>query len=136
MGSSSRRWLNQFTHVRVNLAIMLKNGDGAPRDDRQAFGWFLKAAEAGDARSQYEIGLAFEDGRGTERNDSQAFGWYRKAVDNRRFYFHALPRLGAFSAEGRGTTADLVEASKWYLLSQPYSFRQPDDGQQFVAKCA
>jgi len=40
-----------------------------------------KAAEAGDAEAQWELGLEYTSGQRVKRDYRQAEGWYRKAAD-------------------------------------------------------
>ena len=51
-------------------------------DNAQAVYWYKKAAEKGNANSQYALGWMFENGEGVIKNLALAFDWYRK----QRFY--------------------------------------------------
>ena len=44
-------------------------GDGVPQDYKEAVRWWLMAAEEGDARAQYSLGICYKNGRGVEKND-------------------------------------------------------------------
>ncbi|MCC3859811.1 tetratricopeptide repeat protein [Pseudemcibacter aquimaris] len=43
---------------------------------------FTKAAEAGDADAQYNLGVMYEHGHGVEQDEVQAAEWYIMAADN------------------------------------------------------
>ena len=43
--------------------------------------WYRKAAEQGDARSQYNLGRMYENGCGVDKNISTAVELYRKAAE-------------------------------------------------------
>ncbi len=51
------------------------------QDDEIAFEWFLKAAQAGHAAAQLQVGRMYEDGRGTGRDYGSALKWYKKAAE-------------------------------------------------------
>jgi hypothetical protein len=46
-----------------------------------AFAEFKKAAERGDAKAQYSLGVMFHDGIGTPQNAEMARYWFVKAAD-------------------------------------------------------
>ena len=39
-------------------------GEGVPKDDREAVGWWRKAAEQGHAVAQFSLGSMYDLGRG------------------------------------------------------------------------
>ena len=51
---------------------MYNNGEGVPEDDGQAAFWYRKAAEQGDAKAQYNLGVMYDNGRGVPEDDGQA----------------------------------------------------------------
>ncbi len=57
-------------------------GVSAPRDYRQAFQWYGRAALAGDPHAQRNLGSLFRQGLGTPRDDFRAFGWYAESYTN------------------------------------------------------
>jgi Sel1 repeat len=79
------------------------------------------SAHAGDARAQYELGLAYEIGPVPNRDLAQAQHWFRKAAE--QDYPDAQFKLGVAchrrSRRGFDTTPDeaKVEAYKWYKLA-------------------
>ena len=46
----------------------------------EAFKWYRKAAEQGDAGAQYGLGWCYENGSGVDKDLSEAFKWYSKAA--------------------------------------------------------
>ena len=60
---------------------MYYNGEGVPQDKEQAFFWLLKAAEQGDANSQYNVALMYGKGEGVKQDDASALEWMRKAAE-------------------------------------------------------
>lgn len=60
------------------LGVLANQGDGA--NATEAVGWFQKAAQAGHAKAQYNLALAYERGLGVLRNRKAAIEWLRKAA--------------------------------------------------------
>jgi len=72
-----------------------------------------RAAEQGDAKSQYNLGLMYDKGvGGVAQNDAEAIKWYRKAAEQGDA--KGETNLGMMYADGRGVTRDYAEAVKWY----------------------
>jgi uncharacterized protein len=72
----------------------------------------IKAAEAGNAKAQFELGRAYEDGKGMPQDDTRAAEWFRKSADQGNAL--AQNSLGVMYALGRGVQRDKVEAVRWY----------------------
>ena len=51
------------------------------RDDAEALKWWRKAAEQGDAKAQFNLGVMYDKGQGVMRNYAEAAKWYRKAAE-------------------------------------------------------
>jgi S1-C subfamily serine protease len=89
----------------------------------------LKAkAEAGDAESEYRLGLCYFKGRGVTKDEAVAFRWSRKAAEQN--YAPAQNNLGAAYATGRGVVKDNAAAFKWYrkAAEQNYAVAQNNLG--------
>lgn len=66
-----------FVRAQVKLAeIAIAHGNNA-----EAFLWWKKAADAGDALSMFNVGSAYSVGRGVEKDMIKAIEYYRKARD-------------------------------------------------------
>jgi TPR repeat protein len=63
------------------LGVMYCNGEGTLKDYKEAFKWFKKAAELGDADAMGMLGLMYFRGMGTPKNPQQAKYWIKKAYD-------------------------------------------------------
>ena len=59
---------------------MYANGRGAQKDDREAFGWFQKAAEQGYAAAQANLGWMYANGQGVQKDDIESYVWYDLAA--------------------------------------------------------
>jgi len=61
----------------VNLAAMLLHGEGIEADQREAAGWFFVAAQSGDPRAQYALGVMAARGMGMNVNREAALDLFR-----------------------------------------------------------
>jgi TPR repeat protein len=85
---------------------------GNRKDYSEAVLWFRKAADQGDARAKYNIGVLYERGLGVEQNYTEAMRWYRKAADQGDV--RAQFNIGGLYHEGRGVEQNYTEAMRWY----------------------
>jgi len=63
------------------IGLMNLNGQGLPKDEKQAFQWFEKSAKQGYAKAQNALGEMYYHARGTRRDEDQALFWFRKAAN-------------------------------------------------------
>ena len=54
-------------------------GDGVRKNNDRAFSLFLSAAEAGNDKAQYFLGVCYRSGVGTEKDKFRAAQWFWKA---------------------------------------------------------
>jgi uncharacterized protein len=73
------------------------------------------AADKGDGRAQFELGLAYARGVGVERDFAQAAEWYRKAAFQRDI--GAMNNLGVLYIQGTGVKQDFTQAYLWLHLA-------------------
>lgn len=83
-------------------------------DYRGAFAYMMKAAQAGDAWAQTQVGLFFEQGTGVQQDYSQAARWYRQAAENPVCAPEAMKNLGQLYEYGAGVSEDWTTAAQWY----------------------
>ena len=79
---------------------------------KEAFPLLLKAAEQGNAKVQFRLGLMFRQGWGIDKSDSDAVKWYRKAAD--QGHADAQCNLGFMYERGLGVEKSYSDAVKWY----------------------
>ena len=58
---------------------MYEEGLGVEKNDGEAFGWYLKAAEQGDVEAQRKLASMYEDGLGVEKDSAMALFWLQKS---------------------------------------------------------
>jgi hypothetical protein len=71
-----------------------------------------KAAEQGDAASQYGLAQRYEAGKGVKQDFAKAAEWYGKAAA--QGHAKAQTNLGNLYRAGQGVSQDLDEALLWY----------------------
>ena len=106
--------------AQYNLGLRYSTGRGVQRNDREAVGWYRKAAEQGHAQAQYALGVMYANGPrfvclyrcGVARDDTEAVVWYRKAAEQGNA--DAQNNLGVMYATGRGVSRNDAEAVAWY----------------------
>lgn len=69
-------WMEEAAAGDVLLGLRI------PQNDAEGAKWNLYAAERGDDRYQYRIGLMYEEGRGVPRDYVRAYMWYSIASSN------------------------------------------------------
>jgi hypothetical protein len=70
----------------------------------QAFDFFMKAAELGNADAEHRVGVAYATGKGVQKNESEAVRWYQKSVDHG--FAEAQCDLGVRYLHGQGVKKD------------------------------
>jgi TPR repeat protein len=91
------------------------NGDktyGVPQDYAKAMDCFRKAADAGDAKAMWDIGVIYDRGGGVPRDHAQAMIWYRKSADAGNAL--AMYWLGELCASGPPKNRDYAQAIAWF----------------------
>ncbi len=88
----------------------LRRGDFAA-----ALAEFRPLAEAGDAQSQFDLGILHQHGWGTARDTPAAIAWYVKAA--RQGHVLALHNLGLIYMFGWGVARNDVQAYLWFSLA-------------------
>jgi tetratricopeptide (TPR) repeat protein len=100
-----------------NLANMLEEGDGGPKDPEKAREWFRKAAEAGHVRAMNSAGrIAYRAGEFDE-----AFRWAKAAAEQGNPT--GMHNLGVLYAEGKGVAASEAESLAWYRKAADAGYR-------------
>ena len=91
---------------------LLRQATEVVEDDLEAVLRYRKAAEQGDARAQFNLGLKYANGEGVPKDDREAVQWYRRAAE--QGHAGAQLNLGFMYSEGRGVPKDDRQAVQWY----------------------
>ncbi len=95
------------------MALTACATSGDPIDDWRSADDLKAQAAAGDAVSQYRLGMRYTNGRGVFRDDATANDWFARAAE--AGHADAQFMLGAAYAAGRGVEPDPGRAAAWYL---------------------
>ena len=98
------------TTALVNLANLFQQGQGVTEDQKRAMSYVIKAAKLGDARAQYELGIAHEKGTVIERDIDSAAKWLRMSAE--QDYADGQFAYGVMLATGYGKGIDKASAEE------------------------
>jgi TPR repeat protein len=90
-------------------------GDGVPRDDVEAVGWWRRAAEQGFVDAELSLAAAYLNGLGVPKDHAEAVMWYRKAAEQGDPVGQL--RLGELYAEDETLPLNTAEAVRWWRKS-------------------
>lgn len=91
------------------LGWMLTEHAGEPRDDAQAYGWFIKAARQGHVGAQLAVATHLLTGRGVAENKKEAGEWLVRAAQAQDPVAHYL--LGRLRQDAGEADRDRVRSS-------------------------
>ena len=66
---------NPFSQMRPNVQV-------AKSESSQKYFYAKRAAERGNARAQFDLGLMYANGNGVAKNEAEALKWFNKAAQN------------------------------------------------------
>jgi TPR repeat protein len=66
--------------AQYGLGYMYRNGQGVPKDNKEAEKWYGKAASQGNVKAQIKLGLMNAKGDGIPRNYIEAHKWFNIAA--------------------------------------------------------
>ena len=112
VAEGSRAWPR---HRRPKPGHDVRDGDGAPQDRQEAFKWFLKSAQMGNAVAQSEVGFAYSFGSGVVTDYEQAARWLRIGASQKDS--GSLCNFGVLYYHGWGVPHDEREALRLFLES-------------------
>jgi len=105
------------TTALINLANMFQQGQGVTEDQKEAMGYVERAANLGDARAQYELGMAHEKGIVRERDIEKAAAWLKKSAEqddsDGQFAYGVMLATAKGKGLDKATPAQRAEAITW-----------------------
>ncbi|MEO1945282.1 MAG: tetratricopeptide repeat protein [Candidatus Thioglobus sp.] len=90
-----------------------------------AFRWMIRAADAGHAAAQNNIGLSYLHGLGAEKDSNKAFHWFERAANQGLPY--AQSELAMLYYQGDGVAVNKQMAKDWWTVAS----KQNDEYAQF-----
>jgi TPR repeat protein len=88
-----------IAEMNYNFGVFFEQGEGVPKNEKEAVKWFRLAAEQGHEGAQFDLGVCYADGKGVSKDEAEAIKWYRKAADND--HSEAQFTLGSLYLNGR-----------------------------------
>ncbi|MHB8478642.1 MAG: tetratricopeptide repeat protein [Steroidobacteraceae bacterium] len=102
-----------FPAAAYRLGLAYQEGNGFPRDRKQALAWFNRAADAGNAEAQNALGDLYRFADPPEKDYTLALHWYAEAA--KRGNAEGQYSLGTLYQGGLGAPRDYDAAIQWYL---------------------
>jgi serine/threonine protein kinase len=97
--------------LQYNIGNAYYCGRGVTQDYSQAYVWFRKSAEQGNADAEYCLGVLYDDGDGVAQDPAQAAIWLCKAAEGGNA--DAQVALGLAYETGHGVPQDEAQAAFW-----------------------
>ena len=102
--------------IRIATAVLVAGGLAvmvlSAQDDLDTV---RQAAEQGDARAQFNLGIMYDNGEGVFKDEAEAVKWFRLAAE--QGHADAQFNLGVTYANGQGVLKDSVLAHMWYNIA-------------------
>ena len=99
-------------------------------DHTEMFEAYLRGAEAGDAKAQYNVGVCYSNGYGVEPDPAKAVEWYKKSAGQN--YVYAQYNLGSCYFTGTGVEQNY---EKGFELMKKAAEQGLANAQIVVARC-
>ena len=102
-------------YVGLSLGNCYAEGRGVRKNEKEAFKWYLRAAQQGSDMdiAQAVVGSWYEEGRGVEKNEAEAFRYYSMEGAARGWPC----KVARCYEHGIGVEKNIDEAIKWYRKS-------------------
>lgn len=97
------------------IAQLYANGEGIPRDMREAAFWYGMAADRGHLKSQNNLANMYMDGFGVLQNFNEAARWFQRAADQGNYL--SMASLAELYQHGYGVDQDYEKAIRLYESS-------------------
>jgi uncharacterized protein len=112
-------WLTAFVFFACPplalLSVSTAMGQSGPQSQADDISALRRAAEQGDAQSQYELGYRYYSGKGVAKDPEKAARWWRDAAEQGSV--SAQRFLGLMYDQGKDVPQDYKEAVRWYRLA-------------------
>lgn len=101
--------------AQTELGDVFAKGQGAPRNEKEAVKWYVKAAEQGGLTAQVSLAGIYIRGSAVLKNSREAAKWYLMAAEQGDVT--AQCQAGRLYMMGAGVPKDDVQAYKWCNLA-------------------
>ena len=100
------------SNARTEQGDLRSHGRGGPQDYSEVVQGYRKAAEQGDAKSQFDLASMYYHGKGVQQDYAEAIRWCRKSAD--QGYLKAQVNLAGMLHDGKGASPDYAGAIRLY----------------------
>ncbi len=105
-----------YRPAELKLAERYEQGTKVPRDFKEAFKWYSRSAEHGNAKAQLKLGVFYESGinekgEGVTKDIDAAYKWYHQSA--LQGYAPAQVQLGWLINSGLGAPQNFKEVISW-----------------------
>lgn len=97
-----------------NVAVMLRTGQGAPKNPAKARALFAEAADAGLSSAAYNLGQMLIAGEGGKRDVKSGLSWMERAAPTQPL---AAAELGEIYRKGKLVPVDLIKARTYLAMA-------------------
>ena len=103
--------------AQCQLGLMYREGQGTAKDEKKAFDWFMKAANAAQncPRGKFYVGRCYHYGHGVQKDYKEAVRWY--TIGAKEGDSFSQVNLGNCYEWGDGVEINYETAVYWYELS-------------------
>ena len=102
----------EFLHKKdggQNLGVVVRPADGhLPSVERRNVAFWIREADRGEPRAQYNVGVMFFKGIGVERDYEEAYRWFLKSAEQGTSGSQGF--LGILYEQGLGVPQELEES--------------------------
>jgi TPR repeat protein len=124
------RALSKFTEraERGDIKAMKVIANQSRDENEKRLYWLTRAAEGGDARAAFELGISYEPGYGSHGDKAKADYWSKEAFKRslavaKKGDAEAQDSVGYFYRYGTGTEFDPNEAASWWAKAAAHGNR-------------
>ena len=102
--------------AQYNLGLMYKKGIGVEADKKEAFGWFLLAADSGHMLAKYALGKMYYHGDGVKKNYTKALNLFLDGS----YLGHPASQIevGNMYYFGQSVSKNYPKAHMWWSLAK------------------
>ena len=112
--------------AQFQLGLKCSSAKGTARDEVQAAGWYLKAAEQNHSLAQFNLGQMFASGRGVTRDAARSHFWFRRAaclgVADAQFNMGRVCQRASMDGLAADAPEARIEAYMWYELAAAQNY--------------
>jgi hypothetical protein len=129
-------------HSQIELAEMYRAGTEIPKNETEAFRWYLLAASQGNSEAMYQVGMGYLLGLGVEPDKNEALKWlsrlaYPETTEDSGFpsrMVEAQAGMAAIYYRTPGKPHDPAKGYGWLLLAVCYAHPWTDEVTPFNAE--